>query len=60
MDGPTDSDGKSLGSVVGVRLALGPMLGTEAGSPDSDGIDEGKILGFKDGSIDAEGNALGS
>eukprot|EP00978_Attheya_sp_CCMP212_P031021 scaffold115917_cov41-Attheya_sp.AAC.1 len=45
-DGPIDSDGSSLGSAVGVRLTIGPMLGN--------------ILGLKDGSIDSEGNVLGS
>eukprot|EP00978_Attheya_sp_CCMP212_P046398 scaffold390585_cov47-Attheya_sp.AAC.1 len=67
MDGPIDSDGSSLGSVVGVRLTLGPMLGAEEGSTDIDGVDEGlidgpvgNILGLKDGSIDSEGNVLGS
>mmetsp|Transcript_25427 Transcript_25427/g.46072 ORF Transcript_25427/g.46072 Transcript_25427/m.46072 type:complete len:90 (-) Transcript_25427:43-312(-) len=40
-DGPIDSDGNSLGSVVGVRLPLGPMLGAEKGSTDIDGVNEG-------------------
>eukprot|EP00978_Attheya_sp_CCMP212_P025589 scaffold82546_cov38-Attheya_sp.AAC.1 len=64
MDDPTDSDGTSLGSVVGVRLALGPMLGAVEGSTDIDGINEGFIDDPKvvvgDGSIDADGNVLGS
>eukprot|EP00978_Attheya_sp_CCMP212_P026021 scaffold84833_cov99-Attheya_sp.AAC.2 len=64
MDGPIDSDGSSLGSVVGVRLTLGPMLGAEEGSTDIDGEDEGLIDGpilvVGDGPIDAEGNVLGS
>jgi hypothetical protein len=42
-DGAIDSDGNPLCSVVGVRLSLGPMLGTEEGSVDIDGVDEGLI-----------------
>eukprot|EP00978_Attheya_sp_CCMP212_P027204 scaffold90936_cov89-Attheya_sp.AAC.4 len=39
-DGAIDSDGNPLGSVVGVRLSIGPMLDTEEGSADIDGVDE--------------------
>eukprot|EP00978_Attheya_sp_CCMP212_P026710 scaffold88369_cov72-Attheya_sp.AAC.6 len=64
-DVPIDSEGNSLGSVVGVRLMLGPMLDTEKGSIDIDGVDEvlvvgSKILDFKDGAIDSDGNPLDS
>ena len=40
-DGRIDSDGNTLGTVVGVRLMLGRMLGAEEGSIDIDGSDEG-------------------
>eukprot|EP00978_Attheya_sp_CCMP212_P028306 scaffold97407_cov39-Attheya_sp.AAC.1 len=64
MDGPTDTYGNSLNSAVSVRLMLGPMLGTEEGSTDIDGVDEGLINGpglvVGDGSIDSEGTVLGS
>jgi hypothetical protein len=52
-DGPIDSEGFPLDSVVGLRLVLGSMLGlslgpmidAEEGSMDIDGIDEGLIDG---------------
>eukprot|EP00978_Attheya_sp_CCMP212_P026022 scaffold84833_cov99-Attheya_sp.AAC.3 len=63
-DGTTDIDGNSLGSVVGGRLTLGPMLGAEEGSTDIDGVDEcfidGPIVVVEDGPIDSEGKLLGA
>eukprot|EP00978_Attheya_sp_CCMP212_P030311 scaffold111021_cov33-Attheya_sp.AAC.2 len=44
-DGPIDSDGNPLVSVVGVGLSLGPMLGAEEGSMDIDGVDDGLVDG---------------
>jgi hypothetical protein len=40
-DGRIDSDGNTLGTVVGARLMLGRMVGVEDGSTDIDGPDEG-------------------
>eukprot|EP00978_Attheya_sp_CCMP212_P047602 scaffold422378_cov35-Attheya_sp.AAC.1 len=48
-DGAIDLDGNPLGSVVGIRLALGPMLGTEEGS--AEGLIDGPIL-FVGGSLE--------
>ena len=61
-DGAIDIEGKMLGSVVGVKLLLGLILGAEKGSIEMDGDPDtvGNTLGIKDGSIDAEGKLLGS
>jgi hypothetical protein len=40
-DGSIDAEGKLLGSNVGVRLLVGPMLGVAAGSTEVDGFIEG-------------------
>eukprot|EP00978_Attheya_sp_CCMP212_P016135 scaffold41995_cov78-Attheya_sp.AAC.3 len=44
-DGAIDSDGNPLGSVVGVGLSLGPLLGTKEGSTDIEGVDDGLVDG---------------
>ena len=40
-DGPIDLDGNAVGTLVGVRLILGSVLGVVEGSTDNDGVDEG-------------------
>eukprot|EP00978_Attheya_sp_CCMP212_P043716 scaffold290015_cov47-Attheya_sp.AAC.1 len=54
-DGSIDFEGNVLGSVVGVRLKLGPMLGVDARSTDIDGFIEGPL----DGPILCVGTSLG-
>eukprot|EP00978_Attheya_sp_CCMP212_P045132 scaffold334594_cov37-Attheya_sp.AAC.1 len=69
-DGSIDAEGNVLGSGVGVRLKLGPMLGVDAGSTEIDGFVEGVLdgstlcvrtsLGFSFGDTDCVGIILGS
>eukprot|EP00978_Attheya_sp_CCMP212_P001345 scaffold2821_cov47-Attheya_sp.AAC.2 len=52
-DGPIDADGIPLVFIVGEILTLGPMLGLETGSNDSDGCNEGDggVIVLTDGAV---------